>query len=1088
MRLIMKDAMLPFSGRTVRLAISAGLLFVVGLAPSSWAQSGTNPLNLFKNYFVTGDYVVAGWSEGTPDGSGYAPGTISIPDTVQLKSTGGGQLGVPSAVPVGANIIAAYLYWATVEGNQNSFAGQSAYFNGYAVAGTVLGNPNAPTSWSSGGCSGSAQGSKTMRTYRADVRPFLPIDTNPLSPTFGATIANTTIPVRLADSGSNGNTTPQALGATLVVIYSVLSPVTPLNAVVLYDGVYAPSNAGQTISQAVTGFYEPATSPVAKLTHIVANGQANKGELVYLNNSGQPLPSIYGSLPPFPGIYGTWDNPTWVLNQYGTYVTTTDTVETTSVAPSSTNSGCVSWGAIVMSTTVQDTDGDGLLDVWENKQGYTDAVSNQWVALPGANANVKDLFVEADWLTNMDASAGPYKHSHLPQQATIDYVGQTFANQGVNVHFDVGPGIYAGDPYVIPNGTGGNAISEGLLFCTDGASLCPYPGQPAVGWKGGFELVQNSAAPFGNFQPGRQQSYHYMLFGHSLGSPVSYWGTVGAALADPTIPQLVSIVNSGSTATITIQSPAGTIKPGDCPNAAFPDCADANNTRITITGALGQTALNGSYLFGKPKSVTANNLTMTTFTVSTSGVANGPYNFGNEPQLGVSYLGPSSTSGHSDFGGGGDSAITLGLWGADDPANCQPDPSQSLAAGQVYCSNQVGTLQVQIGTVMHELGHTLALTHGGTYYADSNNPSLPSYELNCKPNFLSVMNYLFQVRGFADGGFDYSGQTISSLSESFPSLNELTGIGNDMFSGLPAAHLTRWYSTPNALDVFLQKTVGGRYASSHCDGTALTPADVAAVRVEGNLSPGGTYSGPLDWNNDLSIPDAVTAPGIDINYNGLIGDPSFSGFNDWEPAVEVSGVVTQGMNFQQMAGREDSFGYSAGGIKFGGGGIKFGGGGVDNDGGGIKFGGGGIKFGGGGIKFGGGGIDTDSTLANSTVNPPTGLTCAVAQSNAPACVLSSGTLLVTGKSISLSWTGPIFGQIRKYYVWRAVGSFQTSQGVLGNFGKFTLLATVTGAPPAMMYIDSNLKNKTTYTYFVTDANLQGVQSGASNPIAVTVNF
>jgi len=68
---------------------------------------------------------------------------------------------------------------------------------------------------------------------------------------------------------------------------------------------------------------------VAKFTHIVANGQANKSQQVYLNNASQPLPSLYGSLPPFPGIYGSWDNPTWVLSRYG-YVKTTDTFESTS--------------------------------------------------------------------------------------------------------------------------------------------------------------------------------------------------------------------------------------------------------------------------------------------------------------------------------------------------------------------------------------------------------------------------------------------------------------------------------------------------------------------------------------------------------------------------------------------------------------------------------------------------------------------------------------------------------------------------------------------------------------------------------------
>ena len=471
------------------------LLLIVRFLPSAFGQIGTNPLNLFQNYFVTGDYVVSGWVKDTSTSDGtFTSGKISFPDNLQQPFV---QNGVATTVPKGADIVAAYLYWATVEGNQSTFAGETGFFNGYQITGKVLGNPNAPTSWSAGGCSGSAQGSKTMRTYRADVRPYLPLDTDPSSPTFGATIADGTILVRLADSGSNGNSAPVALGASLVVVYRVLSPAVPLNAIVLYDGAFAPSNQGQITKQTIGGFYEPALSPVSKLTQIVANGQTNKSENVYLNSTSQPLPSLYGSMPPFPGIYGTWDNPTWVLSHYG-YVQTTDFVETTTVVPSKTNTGCVSWGAMILSTTVQDSDGDGLLDLWENSQGYTDAVSGQWVALPGANPNKKDIFVELDYLSNLDASAGPYLHSHLPKEAALDAVGAAFANQNISVHFDLGPGIYHGDPYVIsypvsiPNplppgtqapqaGAGGNAISEGQILCNDGAALCAYPGQPAVG-------------------------------------------------------------------------------------------------------------------------------------------------------------------------------------------------------------------------------------------------------------------------------------------------------------------------------------------------------------------------------------------------------------------------------------------------------------------------------------------------------------------------------------------------------------------------------------------------------------------------------
>jgi len=1110
--------------RRARTAIALGLLLIFGFAQSSLAQTGTNPLNLFKNYFVTGDYVVAGWVEGTPDGTGFAPGSINLPDTKQPVQTG-----VPAIVPAGADIVGAYLYWATVESNRSSFAGKQAFFNRYSITGAVLGNPNAPTSWSSGGCSGSSNGSKTMRTYRADVRPYLPLDLNPSSPTFGAYLVNGSIPVRLADSGSNGNTAPNALGATLVLIYRVLSPSTPLNAIVLYDGAFAPSNAIKMMTQTLSGFYQPSTlNPAAKITHIVANGQPNKGETVSLG--GNALPSIYtatlgANAPPFPGIYGTWDNPTWTVGKFvNGSVPTFDTSETTSFVPSATNSGCVSWGTMVMSTTVQASKGDGLLDVWKLNQGYSDVVrendppngqndptSGQWVSLPGAMPNLRDLFVEVDYLTDLDGSATA--HSHLPKQQALDNVAQAFAAQGITVHFDlgvnsVGQNIYPNDnntiSYPVPApplgasppqpGTGGKAITESQLMCTDAQGpLCAYPNQPVVAWKGGLESVQNfvNQPVLGNFQPGRVHSYHYVFFGHSLGAPVSFWGTVAspintalikAALPPTGIPQLDSITVTSAGAdntTVTMHSPlAGVIKPGDCsapPPAILPAaCGDANNTRVSIAGALGQTALNGTYFFKNAASIPdVNNLTKTTLTITTTNVAPGTYTFANEPQLGLAYLGPTSTSGHSDLGGG-DSAITLGLWGADDSAGCQVDPS---VPSQVYCSNQVGTVDVQTGTLLHELGHTLTLTHGGTYYNDPVNVSLPTYELNCKPNFVSVMNYLFQVRGSVDGAFDYSGQTMSVLNEASPFLSESTGIGSALEGGT-ALHLTRWYSAPNALDVQLQSATGGRYAAAHCDGTPLLPGEAPSVRVDGTVAAGGTFSGPLDWNNDLVAGDAVLAPGEDLDHNGAIGDSLFSGFNDWSS-----------VDFQQMGARPNAFGSSGGGVGIRGGGVGIRGGGTDNEGGGVGIRGGGVGIRGGGVGIRGGGIDQDEDTATSTVSSPSNLTCSIGRNNVPGCVISSGIFLENGKSIPLSWTPPAFGQIRTYYVWRAVGSFTTSQQVLLKGASFTKIATVTGTPPSTSFVDSNnIKNNTTYTYFVTNTNKQRAQSGPSTPLVVTTKF
>src|SRR6266851_5774264 len=95
--------------RLVPVTAALGLLLVFGFAQTALAQTAPS-LVLSNNYFVTGDYVVGGWVKGSSNGT-LATGTINIPDTVQGQATG-----VPSpGVPVGADIVAAFLYWETVE-------------------------------------------------------------------------------------------------------------------------------------------------------------------------------------------------------------------------------------------------------------------------------------------------------------------------------------------------------------------------------------------------------------------------------------------------------------------------------------------------------------------------------------------------------------------------------------------------------------------------------------------------------------------------------------------------------------------------------------------------------------------------------------------------------------------------------------------------------------------------------------------------------------------------------------------------------------------------------------------------------------
>ncbi|MDN0056353.1 S-layer homology domain-containing protein [Collinsella ihumii] len=82
-------------------------------------------------------------------------------------------------------------------------------------------------------------------------------------------------------------------------------------------------------------------------------------------------------------------------------------------------------------------------------------------------------------------------------------------------------------------------------------------------------------------------------------------------------------------------------------------------------------------------------------------------------------------------------------------------------------------------TFMHELGHTLGLMHGG------------DDDVNYKPNFISVMNYSFQLFGFYNSDdFGYSEHVLPSIDEN--SLDESQGI--DPLSMYRDSEVgTRWY-------------------------------------------------------------------------------------------------------------------------------------------------------------------------------------------------------------------------------------------------------------------------------------------------------
>jgi len=94
----------------------------------------------------------------------------------------------------------------------------------------------------------------------------------------------------------------------------------------------------------------------------------------------------------------------------------------------------------------------------------------------------------------------------------------------------------------------------------------------------------------------------------------------------------------------------------------------------------------------------------------------------------------------------------------------------SLGAFQTRGANEQGH------TLMHELGHVIGLTHGGT------SPEGQRSNETFRPNFFSLMSYTYQFSGLTRSGqtgvYDYSELNVGPLNEaSFNEVNAYSGFG-----------------------------------------------------------------------------------------------------------------------------------------------------------------------------------------------------------------------------------------------------------------------------------------------------------------------
>ena len=161
------------------------------------------------------------------------------------------------------------------------------------------------------------------------------------------------------------------------------------------------------------------------------------------------------------------------------------------------------------------------------------------------------------------------------------------------------------------------------------------------------------------------------------------------------------------------------------------------------------------------------------------------------------------------------------------------------------------------GTFMHELGHNLGLYHGGF-----NSDNIADDTFLYKPNYLSVMNYLYQTSGLFSTGtkayrFDYSQVSLPDLNENYL----LEGNGIDPFE-----NTDEW-------------EYGFKYEYTDNKGRIKTKCQY--------MHPRG-----IDYNcNNMIDQDPVVA---DINHDGVYSLlPNTT--PDW-PRLDFSGVDMSGGN------------------------------------------------------------------------------------------------------------------------------------------------------------------------------------------------
>ncbi|WP_084282259.1 carbohydrate-binding protein [Deefgea rivuli] len=201
------------------------------------------------------------------------------------------------------------------------------------------------------------------------------------------------------------------------------------------------------------------------------------------------------------------------------------------------------------------------------------------------------------------------------------------------------------------------------------------------------------------------------------------------------------------------------------------------------------------------------------------------------------YMLMGSTQNSNGYGGssgmgeinGNDFIVTLGLWGLT-----------SSSGSELY-----KLINYQAGTIMHELGHNLGLFHGG------------DEGKNNKPNYLSVMNYEYQLNGVPSDPTDISERIYYRQN----------GLGH-----ATPGKAANTYGVCELLD----GPCSNRFVVDYSDGTSmpLNEWGLDEAKMIGRSVKTGAFA---DWNYNGIREGSVSR---DVNDDGIT-DTNLNDYADW---------------------------------------------------------------------------------------------------------------------------------------------------------------------------------------------------------------